>query len=298
MILLKVNTKSVQKLTKNVTETCSQSGCIVNKCICKRFLLKIFSRYYIYNFAVSINAHNWKKNHFQIMHFFRVPHVIERIYFFAIELRLLPNMRWYPVPTEDHTIVPCNDWRSGCELMAGLGSYGSPNPSSGGVTSKPMLPFRAIFIPLWCCCCCCCWCCSNELKCDIPISSRLLLRRLTPALGSPCLKELERRRSMSSVTRSELDLPRRAPVTVGLSGSERELALVVARGGARGELNPETPAPEPRRLFAPWDAIDWIRLWEQKLMFDLRRLLCRSNVFWAENGDGLTRYLKDYLFIL
>lgn len=26
-------------------------------------------------------------------------------------------------------------------------------------------------------------------------------------------------------------------------------------------------------------------------MFDLRRELCRSNVFCAENGDGRTRYL-------
>jgi len=33
-------------------------------------------------------------------------------------------------------------------------------------------------------------------------------------------------------------------------------------------------------------------MFEQNEMFDLRRELCRSKVFWAENGDGLTKYLS------
>jgi len=36
-------------------------------------------------------------------------------------------------------------------------------------------------------------------------------------------------------------------------------------------------------------------MFEQNEMFDLRRELCRSNVFWAENGDGLTKYLMESL---
>lgn len=89
---------------------------------------------------------------------------------------------------------------------------------------------------------------------------------------------------MSSTTRRELERPRKPPATVGLSGSESELALVVTKGGARGEGN---TTPELRR-----DAARFIAC-EQKLMFDFLRLLCLSNVFCAEKGLGRTKYLIE-----
>lgn len=47
--------------------------------------------------------------------------------------------------------------------------------------------------------------------------------------------------------------------------------------------------PDPRLEFdAPALAPARLML-EQNEMFDLRRELCRSKVFCAENGDGLTR---------
>jgi hypothetical protein len=49
------------------------------------------------------------------------------------------------------------------------------------------------------------------------------------------------------------------------------------------------PMPEPRREFEAAALAAARLMLEQKEMFDLRRELCRSNVFWAENGDGLTR---------
>lgn len=94
---------------------------------------------------------------------------------------------------------------------------------------------------------------------------------------------------MSSATLSELERPRKWPCTVGLSGSDRELALVVASGG-RGEGKgpggpPARPSDEPRREPVAEPAA----CCEQKLMLDLRRELCRSNVFCAEKGLGRTR---------
>lgn len=77
------------------------------------------------------------------------------------------------------------------------------------------------------------------------------------------------------MTLKELDLPRRLPATVGLSGSESELDLVVLSGGALA-----MPMPEPRRLPGPPPPADdtaaficatsWA---EQKLMLLLRREL-------------------------
>lgn len=162
--------------------------------------------------------------------------------------------------------------------------------SSGGVTSNPMLPLRAILIAFafCCCCCCCCWYCRSELKCDMPISSRLLfLRRQTTPL-KPWRRELDRLNSISSTTLNEFDRPLKSVIIVGLSGKDKEFAFVVDSGGARGWVK-TAPIPEPLRLATP---CAWIRAWEQKLMFDFRRLLWRSNVFCAENGDGRTKYLQ------
>lgn len=78
---------------------------------------------------------------------------------------------------------------------------------------------------------------------------------------------------------------------VGLSGKDKELAFVVDNGGARGWVK-LAPIADPLLLATP---CAWIKACEQKLIFDFRRLLCRSNVFWAENGDGRTRYLKQYV---
>lgn len=153
-----------------------------------------------------------------------------------------------------------------------------------------MLPFRAILNAF--CCCCCCWCCSNELKWEMPISSRLLLRRRAPTPLSPWRSELDRRSSMSSTTRSELERPLKSVMIVGLSGSDREFALVVESGGARG-CTKLAPRVDPRLLDTPWACM---RAWEQKLMLDLRRLLWRSKVFCAENGEGRTRYLEIEIY--
>lgn len=127
------------------------------------------------------------------------------------------------------------------------------------------------------------WAMDPTGKCDTPSSSRLLFRF---DMDSPCLSELDRLRSMSSTTRSELDRARSALPTVGLSGNDRLLDLVVTNGGGlvtnggkamldpRLELNPSCP------------------IVELKLMFDFLRLLCLSNVFCAENGLGRKIYLK------
>ncbi|PSN42879.1 hypothetical protein C0J52_17995 [Blattella germanica] len=67
----------------------------------------------------------------------------------------------------------------------------------------------------------------------------------------PCLREFERRRRISSITRSEFErplYPGPPPTTVGLSGSDKEFAFVVTRGGGRGAVYPESPRPDPRRL--------------------------------------------------
>lgn len=78
--------------------------------------------------------------------------------------------------------------------------------------------------------------------------------------------------------------PRVCPTTVGLSGKERELDLVVTKGGARGVPYPDidvTPCrlfrlnPEPRLdpAAAACAAICAIFKFEQNDMFDLRREL-------------------------
>lgn len=109
------------------------------------------------------------------------------------------------------------------------------------------------------------------MKCDIPISSRLLFLRLELAPLRPCRRELDLRSNMSSATRSEFERPLASVMMVGLSGSDNELAFVVGRGARGGGC----PIPDPRRL-ATWACIIDC---EQKLMFDLRLLLCRSKVF-------------------
>lgn len=95
-------------------------------------------------------------------------------------------------------------------------------------------------------------------------------------------------------TLNELLLPRTCPTTdCGLSGKESEFDFVVTNGGARGVPYPVcdcgppnvfNPIPEPRREPAAAKLI-----FEQNDMFDLRRELCLSNVFCAENGDGRTK---------
>lgn len=80
------------------------------------------------------------------------------------------------------------------------------------------------------------------------------------------------------MTRNELERPRNDEATVGLSGSESEFDLVVTSGGGRLSGDGK-PMPEPR--LEPNGCVC-----EQKLMLDLRRLLCLSKVFWAENGLG------------
>lgn len=122
-------------------------------------------------------------------------------------------------------------------------------------------------------------------KCDTPSSSKLLFRLL---MVSPCRSELDRRNSMSSTTRSELDRARSAPPTVGLSGSDRLFALVVTSGGGR-VMNGGNAMVDPRLEPKPPPSCPIVEL---KLMFDFRRLLCRSNVFWAENGLGRRMYLR------
>lgn len=121
------------------------------------------------------------------------------------------------------------------------------------------------------------------------MSSRLLFRLPLPTLVRPWRREFDLRSRMSSMTRSELDRPRWYPATVGLSGKESEFDLVVDSGGGRGDWYPVSPRPEPRLPACDAAAICWIRVCEQKLMFDFRRLLCRSNVFCAEKGLGRTR---------
>jgi len=120
-------------------------------------------------------------------------------------------------------------------------------------------------------------------KCDTPSSSRLLFRVL---MDSPCLSELDRLSSMSSTTRNEFDRARRALPTVGLSGNDRLLDLVVTRGGGL-VMNGGKAMLDPRLEPKPsWPIV------ELKLMFDFLRLLCLSNVFCAENGLGRKIYLK------
>lgn len=46
-----------------------------------------------------------------------------------------------------------------------------------------------------------------------------------------------------------------------------------------------SPMPDPRREPAAAARL----MFEQNDMLDLRRELCRSNVFWAEKGEGRTR---------
>jgi hypothetical protein len=84
-----------------------------------------------------------------------------------------------------------------------------------------------------------------------------------------------------------LDRARRALPTVGLSGSDRLLALVVTNGGGRvinGGNAMLDPLLEPPKPSCPTV--------ELKLMLDFLRLLCLSNVFCAENGLGRRMYLK------
>lgn len=103
------------------------------------------------------------------------------------------------------------------------------------------------------------------------------------------------------LTRNELLLPRVWPPTVGLSGKERELDLFVTYAGALTDdpypgkfCKVFKPKPDPRRD-ADAAALAIFKF-EQYEMFDLRRELCRSNVFCAENGDGRTKYLRNVLF--
>lgn len=237
---------------------------------------------------------------------------------------LRPHIRLY------HTIVPCMYWGScvppwicgGCEPNGPWrfgGSYNPPRdpprqgsildpraavnsgiegrptsripvllaiagwePSSGGVTSRPMDPFSAILIGLWF------EGCDRAPK---PMSSKLLFLLL---IVSPCLNELLRLSRMSSTTLRELERPRKAPATVGLSGKDKEFDLVVLNGGALGK-----PIPDPRRLPVPAPdkpaeataALICDTSWaEQKLMLLFLLELCRSKVFCAENGLGRTRY--------
>lgn len=72
------------------------------------------------------------------------------------------------------------------------------------------------------------------------------------------------------------------PATVGESGSDNELALVVESGGLGGGKY----CPEPLLEVAPAPAR---RLVLQKLMFDFLLELCLSNVFCAEKGLGLIK---------
>lgn len=104
------------------------------------------------------------------------------------------------------------------------------------------------------------------------------------------------------LTRSELERPRAWLSWFGLSGSDNELLFVLPRGGARGVPKAPIdawlpmllmPMPEPRL-----DPAAAKFMFEQNEMFDLRRELCRSKVFCAENGDGLTRYLKYIIKLL
>jgi len=123
-------------------------------------------------------------------------------------------------------------------------------------------------------------------KWDTPNSSRLLFR--LHVMESPCLSELDRLNSMSSTTRKELDRARRALPTVGLSGNDRLFALVVTKGGGL-VMNGGNAMLDP--LLEPNPSCPIVEL---KLMLDFRRLLCLSNVCWAENGLGRKIYLNKY----
>lgn len=114
-------------------------------------------------------------------------------------------------------------------------------------------------------------------KCDTPSSSRLLFRL---HMDSPCLSEFDRLKSMSSTTRNELERARRALPTVGLSGNDKLLALVVTNGGGL-VMNGGKAILEP--LLEPKPSCPIVEL---KLILDFLRLLCLSNVFCAENGLG------------
>lgn len=120
-------------------------------------------------------------------------------------------------------------------------------------------------------------------------------------------------RERMDVTLSELLRALCCPTMFGLSGNERELDLVLIRAATarRPDPYPARPAepgtppmppplppklkPLPRREPTDADAAAAaaaaaaIFMLEQNEMLDLRRELCRSNVFWAENGDGRTR---------
>lgn len=96
--------------------------------------------------------------------------------------------------------------------------------SSGGVTSSPILSFRAILIGFW----------KFVEKCANPISSRLLFLLVLPTFGRPCRNEFDLLSKISSMTLSELDRPLWCVDTVGLSGSDKEFDFVVTRGGGRG----------------------------------------------------------------
>lgn len=70
--------------------------------------------------------------------------------------------------------------------------------SSGGVTSKPIVSFKAIFTGFE----------KFVEKCESPISSKLLFLLPFPILGSPCRREFDLLRRMSSITLRLLDRPR------------------------------------------------------------------------------------------
>lgn len=105
---------------------------------------------------------------------------------------------------------------------------------------------------------------------------------------------------MSSTTLKLLERPRWKLATVGLSGNDKEFDLVVARGGGLPAWYPlRLPRAELLLLAICDDAPSCCnKFWEQKLMFDLRRLLCLSNVFCALNGLGRTKYLELNLLIV
>lgn len=112
-------------------------------------------------------------------------------------------------------------------------------------------------------------------------SSELFLLTL-----SPCLRELDRLNNISSETRRLLLLPRKVGCC-GLSGKDKLLAFMdTSEGGLGAEL---------RRWV---NGICCISCCEQKLMLLFLLLLCLSNVFWAENGLGRTKYLKTHNFFI
>ena len=165
--------------------------------------------------------------------------------------------------------------------IGGGGSGGDCWPCSiGGVTSKSMLPFNGILIlplgPVRL---------PPRKESEWSIAMRLTSSTLDVLRWMrPCRRELDRRKRISS-TLSECDRPRLAPRTdgdvgtpndmSGLSGNEREFAFC-------GGPNLEPGVALLLRLLSN----------SQMLMCERRRLLCRSNVLWAENGLGLIKYLK------